>query len=244
MTPPSATGASARTAAPARRPLGPRRVSGPARRPAAAPPLVGPRHGLRRLVDHPLLDRLIRGRTWIGIVAFALIGIVAMEVALLKLNAGIGRSVQRAAVLQRENSLLSAAVSSMQTAGLDQAGATGQGMVYAPPGDVRYLTAATGDAARAAASIAAPGTPGSGAASTTSATSLGAGGQPTAGLGASSLAGPQPSSTGALTPAGGASGSYPSGNSSSASAEAGGSLAGGQPVGASGSGPPIAGAGG
>ena len=155
MTPPAGTAAAPRTAprpVPDRRPLGPRRVSGPARRPApaATPPL-------RRLVDHPLLDRLIRGRAWIGIVAFALIGIVTMEVALLKLNAGIGRSVERSAALQRANSLLSAQVSALQANNLQQAQAAGQGMVYDPAGDVRFLTAGNGDAAAAAAAMVAPG---------------------------------------------------------------------------------------
>jgi hypothetical protein len=157
MTPPAGAAAAPRTdpaprTAPQRRPPGPRRVSGPARRPApaATPPL-------RRLVDHPLLDRLIRGRAWIGIVAFALIGIVTMEVALLKLNAGIGRSAERAAQLQRANSLLSAQVSAFQADNLQQAQATGQGMVYDPAGDVRFLTAGKGDAAAAATAMVAPG---------------------------------------------------------------------------------------
>jgi hypothetical protein len=153
MTPPAVGSARpAPSTAPARRPPGPRRVSGPARRPApaAAPPL-------RRVVDHPLLDRLIRGRMWIGIVAFALIGIVTMEVALLKLNAGIGRSVERAATLQRANSLLASQVSALQAGHLQQAQAAGPGMVYDPAGDVRYLTAGDGDAAAAAGAMVAPG---------------------------------------------------------------------------------------
>ncbi len=169
MTRPSAAGAIPQRTGPARRPVGPRRVSGPARRPAP-PPVTPP---LRRLVDHPLLDRLIRGRTWIGIIAFALIGIVAMQVALLKLNAAIGRSVQRAAVLQRENSLLTGQVSAMRADGLRQAGPAHQGMIYAPPGDVRYLTAGRGDAGQAAASMVAPR---SLVSASTSQTAAGAGG--------------------------------------------------------------------
>ena len=61
----------------------------------------------RRSATHRLLDRLIRGRLWIGLVAFALIGIVTLQLVLLKLNAGIGRALEREALLQRENAALS-----------------------------------------------------------------------------------------------------------------------------------------
>jgi hypothetical protein len=91
----------------------PRRVSGPARSPgarAAAAPAgiaVGALGALESVATHPLLDRLIRGRLWIGILAFALIGIVTLQLGLLKLNSGIGRSIERAATLERENAALS-----------------------------------------------------------------------------------------------------------------------------------------
>jgi cell division protein FtsL len=150
----------ARVGAPARRPAGPpRRVSGPARsRVASRPaPVVPPFAAhVTRIVDHSLLDRLIRGRTWIGLVAFALIGIVAMQVALLKLNAGIGSSIERATVLQRESSLLTAQVAELASPARIQTEAAKLGMVYPPPADVRYLRASTGDAARAAGAIVAP----------------------------------------------------------------------------------------
>jgi hypothetical protein len=80
-----------------------------------------------------------------------------MQVALLKLNAGIGRSVERAATLQRANSLLSSQVSALQAGNLQQAQTAGPGMVYDPAGDVRYLTAGNGDAAAAATAMVAPG---------------------------------------------------------------------------------------
>ncbi len=50
---------------------------------------------------------LIRGRAWIGLVAFALIGIVTLQLGLLQLNSGIGRALEREARLQRENAALS-----------------------------------------------------------------------------------------------------------------------------------------
>jgi hypothetical protein len=115
-----------------------------------------------------LLDRLIRGRAWIGLIAFALIGIVAMQVTLLRLNSGIGRSIDRATALQRESSLLAAQVAGLSSAQRVQAEATRLGMVYAPPDDVRYLRASRGDAARAATSLAAPAAGTTGAAGSTS----------------------------------------------------------------------------
>ncbi|MGI8801690.1 MAG: hypothetical protein ACR2KV_05880 [Solirubrobacteraceae bacterium] len=208
MTPPHAAGAAPHRTAPARQPIGPRRVSGPARRPAPAPAAAP---ALRRLVDAPFLDRLIRGRAWIGLVAFALIGIVAMQVALLQLNAGIGRSVQKAATLEHANSALSAEVSKLQASDLSQAGAAGTGMVFAPPGDVRYLTVSSGDAARAAASMvplaaARPSTATGTAAAGSSGTSGSAGGASAAG-GTGQSSGPTPGGASAAGGIGTSSGS-------------------------------------
>jgi len=120
MTPPASAAAAqpARRAAPPRpRPATrrPRRVSGPARPPSRTVPRAVPaepaREGLlgrllgvaEALSSHRLLDRLIRGRLWIGIVAFALIGIVTLQLGLLRLNSEIGRALVRASALQREN---------------------------------------------------------------------------------------------------------------------------------------------
>ena len=80
------------------------RASRPARTPARRPPRPrragdppSARAGLARtLPDSRALDRLIRGRAWIAVIAVALIGIVAMQVHMLKLNAGIGRAVEKA----------------------------------------------------------------------------------------------------------------------------------------------------
>jgi hypothetical protein len=99
MTPPAASAAAApaihpRRSVPSRRPAAapriPRRISGPAhptRSPARAAGVA------EAVATHRLLDRLISGRIWIGVIAFALIGIVTMQLGLLKLNAGIGRSL-------------------------------------------------------------------------------------------------------------------------------------------------------
>jgi len=88
------------------------------------------------------MDRLVRSRVWIGIIAFALIGIVATQVSLLKLNSGIGRAVQTATTLERSNASLRREVSRLSAGERIQPLAETKGFVMPAPADVRYLTAA------------------------------------------------------------------------------------------------------
>ncbi len=175
MTPPAASAAAAapaiaprRTTSPWRAPATrrPRRVSGPAR--------AGSNHPARRrtrgwsgsahavglaeaVATHRLLDRLIRGRVWIGVIAFALIGIVTMQLVLLKLNAGIGRSLVRETLLQRENATLSAENSEVAAGEQVEAQAEHAGMELIPEGALRFLTAhRASDVSKAAAALSAP----------------------------------------------------------------------------------------
>src|SRR3954468_17662834 len=96
-------------------PIHPRRISGPVRRPVpdGAPPVAG-RTGaferLSRLPDHRVVDRLLRGRACIWVIGILLGGIVAMQVSLLRLNAGISRAVQAQDTLVRENASLQATI--------------------------------------------------------------------------------------------------------------------------------------
>jgi cell division protein FtsL len=149
-------------------PRAPRRVSGPRRPPRAAlagaggaavarPPL-SLRLGRRamRVGDARVLDRLVRGRAWIAIVAAALIGIVFMQVSMLKLNAGVSRAVTAADTLERQNSSLRADISKLGSGERVQDAATNQGMVTPAAGDVHYLNAQAASGARAAASIKPP----------------------------------------------------------------------------------------
>jgi hypothetical protein len=150
----------------------PRRVSGPAR-PAAAPGrereaprrsapeyagvALGVVEGVKRLSTHPMLDRLIRGRTWIAIVAFALIGIVTLQLGLLKLNAGIGHSLRLQANLQRENAALSIENSELAAGDVVESRAGPLGMEVVPVGALRFLTAHPGaDAGHGAAALKTP----------------------------------------------------------------------------------------
>jgi hypothetical protein len=112
---------------------------------------------LERVSRHRLLERLIRGRLWIGLVAFALIGIVTLQLALLKLNGGIGRALAREGFLQRENAALSVANSELASADHVQAQARSLGMEFVSTGALRFLAASPGrDVPRAATILAAP----------------------------------------------------------------------------------------
>ena len=138
----------------------PRRVSGPSRGRAAAEPARNPGIALRtagaleRASTSSLLDRLIVGRAWIGLLAFALIGVVAMQLVVLKLNTGVGRTLQRQVLLQRENAELGIENSVYSAESRIAPLAAAAGMTFAPPGTVHFVTANTADVARAASVLA------------------------------------------------------------------------------------------
>jgi len=164
-------------------PRAPRRVSGPARPAperlrasasasagAGAGAIALPRPGrpsgrpvdglaprvldrLRALPDHPLLERLLRGRAWIALVALALGGIVAMQVSMLKINAGIGRAVEHSSTLERQNAELRATVSALSSEERIQREAMAMGLKMPAAGEVRYLTARGAEDARKAARV-------------------------------------------------------------------------------------------
>src|SRR5687768_5736673 len=108
-----------------------RRISGPVARPVPRVTLPGPvpRGGtgaferLRALPDHRLVDRLLRGRAWIWLIGVMLGGIVAMQVSLLKLNAGISHSVETVATLERVNADLETEVARLSSGERIQAAA-------------------------------------------------------------------------------------------------------------------------
>jgi hypothetical protein len=182
MTPPPPVAAAPavrprRTASPARRTPAPRRVSGPAKGRSAARAAAGvaPRGGavalpaqggialglieaLRGIAKHRWLDRLIAGRVWIALVAFALIGIVAMQLWVVKLGVGIGRALEHEGLLQRENATLSIEDARLSSGERVEQLAAARGMVVASPGALRF-DASRGalDARLAAAALARDG---------------------------------------------------------------------------------------
>jgi hypothetical protein len=160
MTPPVA-GAALRArhaeAAPLRLPPAPRRVSGPSRHPRATPAAPATRASLLlRLIDHPWLERLVRGRAWIAIVATALLGIVAMQVALLRLGAQIGSETSAVNALTAQNETTQTELAVMEASHRLSRAAASLAMVYPAPGAVTYLQAYDGDAARAARTMTGP----------------------------------------------------------------------------------------
>jgi hypothetical protein len=135
-----------------------RRISGPAAglavalpRPQVAP--LGPRlvAFASTLPDRSVVERMVRGRVWIGVLAFLLIGLVAMQVSLLKLNAGIGSAVERSSALERANGELRAQVSQLESGERIQENAAALGMVMPPAGQISYLRSGRGPGDAAAA---------------------------------------------------------------------------------------------
>jgi hypothetical protein len=114
-----------------------------------------------RVPDARVLDRLIRGRLWIGLIAGALVMLVFMQVSLLKLNTGISADMLTSQGLERQNAELRASVSSLDSGQRIQDLAAARGMVMPDDGQLRFLTAGPpGDGARAAHAITAPDTAG------------------------------------------------------------------------------------
>lgn len=178
--------APARPAPPARPP---RPAAVPRRRPAGADLPLGARalERLRALPDHRLLDRLIGGRAWIALLGTLLVGIVTLQLTLLRLNAGIGRAVEQTSVLEQTNAALKLEISQEADANRVIAQATQMGYVMPPQGSPRFLSASAGDAARAlvtmrvpdpSAAVSAP-TIGSGASASTTASGVSAPAAPT-----------------------------------------------------------------
>jgi hypothetical protein len=138
--------------APARRrtaPMHPRRISGPVRPRAvgwagtgsSALPAPGPFERIRALPDKRVVDRLLRGRLCIWVIGVMLGGIVAMQVSLLRMNAGISRAVSTAAVLEQQNADLEAANARSTTGEKVREYALNNGMIDPPAGEANFLTA-------------------------------------------------------------------------------------------------------
>ena len=94
---------------------------------------------LQGLPDHPLLDRIVRGRVWIALLGLMLAGIVAMQVEQLKLGASIGRSVERTSQLQTRNQQLQASIAALSDDQRIESLAARQGMIMPPPEAIDFL---------------------------------------------------------------------------------------------------------
>jgi hypothetical protein len=146
-----------------------RRWSGPAARPrpearpqrrraqSSAPLGAAALTFARSIPDHPLLDRVVRGRVWIALLGAMLLVIVAMQVSLLQLGAGTGVAIQKAATLAAQNQSLRAKVGTLADDQRIEGLAAGMGMVMPAPTAVTFLSGtSTPSATQAAAAIAPP----------------------------------------------------------------------------------------
>jgi len=185
-------------------------------------PVAVPGRAGRHVPDR-LLDRLIGGRTWIAVIAFALIGIVAMQLWVVKLGVGIGRALEHTQLLQQENSTLASEDSALSSAERIERLALAKGMVPASPAVLHFDTLRGPlDARLAAAALAKPTQ-----APTTSSTPVGGSAtstEPSAGAaGEEASAGPtsgEPSSTSGTSGAGVSPGSTSSAGGVAAGTEA------------------------
>ncbi len=112
---------------------------------------------IQALPDHRLLDRLVRGRAWIPLLGVLLVGIVAIQVEVLKLGTSIGRSLNLATQLQSRNELLRASVSGLSDDQRIMRSAARLGMVMPGPTETSFIPAHRNRAlAKAIAGIRAP----------------------------------------------------------------------------------------
>jgi cell division protein FtsL len=141
-----------RQPAPTKRPT--RRASGaaaPRRAPRAAPRKVALPLGAR------MLDAVLNGRIWIGLVGVLLAGIVFFNVDLLRMNREITHMADQAAQLKRENARLREDVAGLANSERIQQAAAELGLVLPAPAEVRYLKSnPTIDARTASKRIIAP----------------------------------------------------------------------------------------
>ena len=163
-----------RAPAPARRRSGP---VAPARRSRpAAQPRPGAPAALARFVEastNGLLDRLLRGRLWVGCIGVLLAGIVFLNVSLLE----IAHTSTLASAIDRQNSSLRMRLAALDSTERIQRLAIARGMVFPLAGDYRYLRARPRlDGARAARRITSPGGSATSAPASGSATSATAAG--------------------------------------------------------------------
>jgi cell division protein FtsL len=139
-------------------------VTAPARRAPVAPPRRAP---LRRPVEAPkrehalpvprgaaVLDALLRGRAWIALVFVLLVGIVFLNVNLLRMNRQIAAASARSDAVKVQNARLRTDLARLGSSERVQRVAAERGLVLPAPGEVRYLKSAPrADAARAAARL-------------------------------------------------------------------------------------------
>ncbi len=102
------------------------------------------------LADSGLVLRLTRSRIWIGLLGTLLVGIVALNVFALSLNASSSKTGALADELRSENSALTTQIADGLSNERVQQAAARLGLIVPEPGAVLFLDPRPGDAAAAA----------------------------------------------------------------------------------------------
>ena len=103
------------------------------------------------LAESGLVHRLTRGRMWIGLLATLLVGIVALNVFTLSVNATSSRTTRQTDVLQRQNSALQGQIAAAGASSDRVQTLAGKlGMIVPELGSIGYVEAGPKDAALAA----------------------------------------------------------------------------------------------
>ena len=129
----------------------PRRARPPAPGPRLVPLAVGRATvAFGGLADSVLVQRLTRGRLWIGALATLLVGIVALNVMALSITASTSKVAAQAEELKRTNSALAARVAGELSNERVQRVAARLGLLVPDPASIIYLRPGADDAAIAA----------------------------------------------------------------------------------------------
>jgi hypothetical protein len=151
--------APSRTTPPKRR--APARRPAPKRAPAARPKLAvvaGRTAGaVRQLPDSGLVVRMTQGRLWIGVLGVLLVGIVGLNVATLSFAASSGRIDEQITALEKENSMLESREAQHYSTARIRNEAAQLGLAMPNTEEPQLIEAKRGDAAAAAARLAAAG---------------------------------------------------------------------------------------
>jgi cell division protein FtsL len=110
-------------------------VAAPARAPRVRPRTATASRARRRARGF----RVTGGILWISALALLLAGVVAVNVAVLRVNMGVSRLEQQQLQLQAENATLASQVSSANAAPRIEQAARKLGLVPAPATDTSYL---------------------------------------------------------------------------------------------------------
>jgi hypothetical protein len=173
---PSRTTAPPKPRKPARKPTRSRAVPAPAKAPARRAPARKPATkrapaarprlsvvagrtavAVRQLPDSSLVVRMTQGRLWIGVLGVLLVGIVAVNVATLSFAAASGKIDAQITVLEKENSMLESREAERFGTARIRGEASQLGLAMPNTEEPKLIQYEPGDAAAAAARLAAAG---------------------------------------------------------------------------------------